>query len=121
MHEVATIRDGRCSNMKLWKKLLIGTAAVLALGAGANVVATAAGSDDPVGVVDISGPCDEAEHAGDPRCTGAAGDDDDDNSGPSENSGPGNSEDDGDDEDHSGPGRGGDSDRDDDSGHGEDG
>jgi hypothetical protein len=55
---------------------------------------------------DISGPCDEAEHAGDPRCTGAGqarddrrGRDDDrrrgrddrreDRSGPSENSGPG--------------------------------
>ena len=32
---------------------------------------------------DISGPCDEAEHANDPRCTGTAADDrDDDNSGP---------------------------------------
>ena len=33
---------------------------------------------------DISGPCDEAEHANDPRCTGAgaaADDNDDDNSG----------------------------------------
>jgi hypothetical protein len=44
---------------------------------------------------DISGPCDEAEHANDPRCTGVTtGDDRDD--------------------DHSGPGRGGDDDRDDD-------
>jgi hypothetical protein len=34
---------------------------------------------------DISGPCDEAEHANDPRCTGNGvehEDDDDDNSGP---------------------------------------
>ncbi|HEX6130199.1 MAG TPA: hypothetical protein VF044_00615 [Actinomycetota bacterium] len=31
--------------------------------------------------VDVSGPCDEAEHANDPRCTGAGGDDDG-NSGP---------------------------------------
>jgi hypothetical protein len=56
---------------------------------------------------DLSGPCDEAEHANDPRCTGAggAGDDDqgevedrgDDNSGPSANSGPGSSHDDADD------------------------
>jgi hypothetical protein len=32
---------------------------------------------------DVRGPCDEAEHRNDPRCTGAAGgrDDDDDNSG----------------------------------------
>ena len=63
---------------------------------------------------DLPGPCDEAEHADDPRCTGvatapAAADDDaaaddrgDDNSGPgSSNSG----EDDG---GHSGHGRGGD-------------
>jgi hypothetical protein len=47
---------------------------------------------------DISGPCDEAEHANDPRCTGAATDDRDD--------------------DNSGPGSGGDDDRDDNSGHG---
>jgi hypothetical protein len=51
------------------------------------------------GTVDVSGPCDEAEHANDPRCAGAAtapADDDDpaddrggDNSGPgSSNSGP---------------------------------
>ncbi|HUP33255.1 MAG TPA: hypothetical protein VM184_09510 [Gaiellaceae bacterium] len=46
--------------------------------------------------VDISGRCDEAEHADDPRCTGGVtgGNDRDD--------------------DHSGPGRGGDDDRDDD-------
>jgi hypothetical protein len=30
---------------------------------------------------DLSGPCDEAEHRNDPRCTGAGGDRDDDNSG----------------------------------------
>jgi hypothetical protein len=66
---------------------------------------------------DISGPCDEAEHANDPRCTGGApvgssgpgpGRDDDrggdDRSGPSgpDNSGPGS--------DSSGPGSGGDDD-----------
>jgi hypothetical protein len=54
---------------------------------------------------DISGPCDEAEHANDPRCTGAAGADDD-------NSGPGSGDDDRDEDDNSGPG-GGDDDRDD--------
>jgi hypothetical protein len=54
---------------------------------------------------DLRGPCDEAEHANDPRCTGAAtapaADDDiaddrgrDDNSGPSERSGRGGGEDD---------------------------
>ena len=62
---------------------------------------------------DVSGPCDEAEHANDPRCTGAApapaaADDDaddrgDDNSGPgSSNSGRDGGEDDG---GHSGHGR----------------
>ena len=86
--------------------------------------------------VDISGPCDEAEHANDPRCTGAAvnpdrDDDDDrvDNSGPgSVNSGHddddgfddhGGDDDDDFDDDHggnSGPGGGGDDD--DNSGHG---
>jgi hypothetical protein len=68
---------------------------------------------------DLRGPCDEAEHADDPRCTGvaavpAAGDDDvaddrgDDNSGPgSSSSGPG--EDSGrDDGGHSGHGHGSD-------------
>ena len=69
---------------------------------------------------DFSGPCDEAEHANDPRCTGAAPVDNrgpgsasgDDNSGPgngdgddSSNSGPGNG--DGDDDSNSGPGGGG--------------
>jgi len=59
---------------------------------------------------DESGPCDEAEHAGDPRCAG--GNDDDDNSGSgsddsgsddSDNSGPG-SDDSGGGSDNSGPG-----------------
>jgi uncharacterized membrane protein YgcG len=31
--------------------------------------------DDVAGTEDISGPCDEAEHMNDPRCSGAAGDD----------------------------------------------
>jgi hypothetical protein len=65
---------------------------------------------------DISGPCDEAEHADDPECTGAP---DDDSSGPGsgpregddDNSGPGDGDDheaDGDeaDDDNSGPGGG---------------
>ncbi len=58
------------------------------------------------GSVDISGPCDEAEHANDPRCTGGG---DDDRSG----RGRSGSDDDGDD-DRSGRGRGGDDDDDDD-------
>ena len=55
--------------------------------------------------VDVSGPCDEAEHANDPRCTGgAAGDDrgdDDDNSGHG-----GDDEDDDDDRSGSNSGKG---------------
>ena len=83
-----------------------------------------AGGGRPDGGVDISGPCDEAEHANDPRCTGAGGARND-NSGPGnadddrgdreDNSGPGNSHDDRDDDDNSGSGSGGD---DDSSGHG---
>jgi hypothetical protein len=60
-------------------------------------------ADDDEAAEDISGPCDEAEHASDPRCTGVAlqaddrGHDEDDadgdghgrNRGPSGNSGPG--------------------------------
>ena len=49
-----------------------------------------AGQAPATGGVDISGPCDEAEHAGDPRCTGAPAGGRVDNSGPgSQNSGPG--------------------------------
>ena len=55
---------------------------------------------------DVRGPCDEAEHANDPRCTGVGDHDRDDNSGPdnaedddrgedrADNSGPGNADDD---------------------------
>jgi hypothetical protein len=61
--------------------------------------------------VDISGPCDEAEHRNDPRCTGAGSDDREDNSGP----GSGRDDDRDDDrEDNSGPGSGDDNDNDDD-------
>ena len=82
---------------------------------------------------DVSGPCDEAENANDPRCTGA-GDDRDDDSGPGngqdddrdgddrdDNSGPGNGHDD-DDDDNSGPGNDDDDDHGDDDGddHGDD-
>jgi hypothetical protein len=42
---------------------------------------------------DVRGPCDEAEHANDPRCTGAAPEGDDDRRG--SNSGPGGGEDSG--------------------------
>ena len=74
--------------------------------------------DDVLGTVpttttnrlDVSGPCDEAEHADDPRCTGAVANDDDDREG--DNSGPGSGDDD-DHDDRSGPNRGSDDDNDD--------
>ena len=100
--------------------------AVAPASSGVRVTANAAPSPTPSsspsatpspdGTVDISGPCDEAEHVNDPRCTqpGAADEDrsgpshgqeddrsgpsndgnDEDNSGPSGNSGPGSSSDD---------------------------
>lgn len=103
----------------IWKKLVIAGMAALMLGAGATMVAQASGrSPSSSSVVDISGPCDEAEHANDPRCNGTVGDrdnsgpgsggDHEDRSGPSENSGPGNAHDDDDrgNDDNSGPGSG---------------
>ncbi len=54
---------------------------------------------------DESGPCDEAEHADDPRCTGAATEDDH-RSGESSNSGRGSDDSSGGGEDSSGPGSG---------------
>ncbi len=61
---------------------------------------------------DISGPCDEAEHAGDPRCNGAVAGDarGEDESGHGDNSGPGSSSsghDDSGGDDSSGSGHGG--------------
>ena len=61
--------------------------------------------DAPAGGVDVSGPCDEAEHANDPRCTGGTprveddqrhdrhGGDVGDDHGDHDNSGPGSFED----------------------------
>jgi hypothetical protein len=49
------------------------------------------------GTIDISGPCDEAEHANDPRCTGAGGVEHD-----NDNSGRGSGDDDDHDDDHGG-------------------
>jgi hypothetical protein len=82
--------------------------------------------DDAQNGVDISGPCDEAEHANDPRCTGAPtgrvdnsgpgsvnsgrGDDADDDHGSEDRSGHGGGDDSGGDDDHSGHGGGGDDD-----------
>jgi hypothetical protein len=44
-------------------------------------------------VEDVSGPCDEAEHANDPRCTGAGSNDDSGHSGGNDDSGHGGSDD----------------------------
>ena len=110
----------------------VGGGLALATGGGSSSGIDLTGSTTEIGTTtgdeagDISGPCDEAEHANDPRCTGAApadssgpgpgGQDDDedrsgpsgdDNSGPSDSSGPGSGGDDDDDDDNSGPGNGG--------------
>jgi len=55
-------------SMKAWKKAAIGAVAALTIAGGANLAAMAAGSDDTPTVVDVRGPCDEAEHANDPQC-----------------------------------------------------
>jgi hypothetical protein len=53
-------------------KVLIAAALAVAGGVGGGVTLAQAsnGSDDPAG--HVRGPCDEAEHAGDPRCAGTA-------------------------------------------------
>jgi hypothetical protein len=56
--------------MRMWKKALIGGMSALTLATGANWVAMAAGSTPAAAVVDVKGPCDEAEHANDPQCAG---------------------------------------------------
>ena len=125
-----------------FNKIIVVALAVLALGAGAALAASrGGGSDDPVGpttstpapkstVEDVKGPCDEAEHANDPRCAGAQipedndaaenedanhdngqADDDaaenedvnDNDQAEANNSGPGNAPDEEADEDNSGP------------------
>jgi hypothetical protein len=57
--------------MKTWKKVLIGGVSALTLAGGANWAAMAADQSKAAPtVVDVKGPCDEAEHAGDPQCAG---------------------------------------------------
>ena len=53
-------------------KLLIALAGLLVAVAvaGGLALATVGGSSSDTPAVDVSGPCDEAEHANDPRCTG---------------------------------------------------
>ena len=72
-------------------------------------LATTTVEDDGQVGEDISGPCDEAEHANDPRCTGTQADDDDRHG---RNRGPGG------DDDDSGDDHGGNSGRSGSSGHG---
>jgi hypothetical protein len=135
-----TVREPKEGDMKntIRTAALIGA---IALVAAIGVTAFASGGGEPATIFpasssspsdeptpsrspgdDISGPCDEAEHANDPECQGGA--DDGDNSGPGngdggddDSSGPGNG--DGADDDHSGPGHGDDDDDDDHSGPGD--
>lgn len=51
----------------LVKILVVGVLALGALG-GVAIAQASNGADDPPGV-ELRGPCDEAEHAKDPRCT----------------------------------------------------
>ena len=65
--------------MRFGNRILLGILAALALGVGVAFAATSGGgtSSTPTGTtesrLDVSGPCDEAEHANDPRCTGTSG------------------------------------------------
>ena len=114
--------------MRIWKRGIIGLASAAVIATGA-IAAFAANGTQPspqrTTSVDVKGPCDEAEHANDPRCDGAqvpedrpgarvnddgpnhdANDDHGgENSGPSDNSGPGSGgEDHTGSDDNSGPG-----------------
>jgi hypothetical protein len=61
-------KEQEVGRMKTWKKVVIGAVSALTIAGGANLAAMAAGSDDTATVVDVRGPCDEAEHANDPQC-----------------------------------------------------
>lgn len=70
-----------------WRRALAATAAAGGLAAGAVLVVAGGGSGTSAVQLagtteDISGPCDEAEHAQDPRCTGATNVRDDDRTTP---------------------------------------
>ena len=57
--------------VQIFKKLVIGVVGAMVIGTGANFAAMAASPDvAPAQIVDVKGPCDEAEHASDDRCTG---------------------------------------------------
>jgi hypothetical protein len=116
-------------------KIMLVPALVVAFAVGVAIAASGDGSSSPLAQVapstvdsttstldtttaetttteglDISGPCDEAEHANDPRCTGVGDDRDDDNSGPGNGADDrhedrsGHGDDDRGDDDNSGPG-----------------
>ena len=60
--------------MNPFNKIFLIVAMVLAVGTGVAIAAGTNGgsSSDPAAtVVDVKGPCDEAEHANDPECAGA--------------------------------------------------
>ena len=115
--------------MRIVNKMLIGAVIVSVFGIGAVLASGVSGAvDATTPAVDISGPCDEAEHANDPQCVGARALENNDAvggvdiSGPcdeaehandprctdgivndDDTSGPGNAGDDGEDNDNSGP------------------
>jgi hypothetical protein len=59
--------------MRIWKKGIIGVASAAVIATGAIGAFAANGTQpapQPTTSVDVKGPCDEAEHANDPRCDG---------------------------------------------------
>jgi hypothetical protein len=60
--------------MRIWKRGIIGVASAAVIATGA-IAAFAANGTQPspqrTKSVDVKGPCDEAEHANEPRCDGA--------------------------------------------------
>jgi hypothetical protein len=59
--------------MRIWKKGIIGVASAAAIATGGIAAFAANGTQptpQPTTSVDVKGPCDEAEHANDPRCNG---------------------------------------------------
>ena len=60
--------------MGIWTKGIIGVASAAIISTGAIAAFAANGTQpapQPTTSVDVKGPCDEAEHANDPRCDGA--------------------------------------------------
>jgi hypothetical protein len=60
--------------MRIWKRGIIGVASAAVIATGAIAAFAANGTQSapqPTTSVDVKGPCDEAEHANEPRCDGA--------------------------------------------------